>query len=348
MKTKASRILLLLFVLAAAIGGGLYAYAHRYNQSTDDAQIDSTTVTIAPKVSGYIIASNISDNQHVKKGDVLLQIDPADYIARVDRAQAALDAAKSAASAAQNNAATTSVSAPSDLDAAQAQVAAAQANWIKASLNLKRMQKLGNDARSKQQLDDAIAAEQTAQSNLEDAKAKLRAAQTAPRKIAQAQADSDKLAAQVRQAQADLAQAEIDLANTKITAPMDGIITKRSVERGDYVQPGQSLGAIVADDLWVTANFKETQLTDMRPGQPATITVDAYPNLKLKGKIDSIQSGTGAFFSTFPPENATGNFVKIVQRVPVKIDLTTTIDPKLALGPGMSVEATVDTAPAGE
>jgi len=343
MKTTFSKIALVLIILCAVAFGAFYVYAHRNEESTDDASIDSSTVTISPKVPGYVKVLNVSDNQQVKAGDVLLEIDPADYITKRDHAQAALDAAKAAAEAAQKNADTTTVSAPSNLDAAQAQVAAAKANLDQADSDLKRMQRLSNEARSQQQLEQAIATDKSMQSNLEDALAKLHAAETAPKAIAQAQASSDELAAEVKQAQADLDQAENDLTNTKILAPIDGRVTKRGIERGNYVTAGQALASLVGNDLWVVADFKETQLQHMRIGQPVTIRIDAYPDLTITGKIDSIQSGTGAFFSAFPPENATGNFVKVVQRVPVKIVFDAAPDPALALGPGMSVIPVVDT-----
>jgi len=344
MKTTFSKIILILFVVGAVAIGGIYIYLHRFEESTDDASINGHTITVSPKISGYVTKLNIDDNQQVKAGDVLLEIDPADYVTKRDHAEAALDAAKAAALAAQDNADSTNVSAPSKLDAAKAQVAVAQANWDKAVSDLKRMQHLSNEARSQEQLDQATAVEKTTHSRLDDAEANLRSAQTAPQTIAQAQNTSDQLAAQVKEAEANLAQAEIDLADTKIIAPIDGRITKRSVERGNYIQPGQALTTLVGNDLWVTANFKETQLRHMHPGQPVTIELDAYPDVTLSGKVDSIQSGTGAFFSAFPPENATGNFVKIVQRVPVKILFDQAPDSKLAIGPGMSVIPTVDTA----
>jgi membrane fusion protein (multidrug efflux system) len=343
MKSRRSRIIVFFVVLAALIIGGGYLFIHRGEETTDDAAIDGHTITISPKVSGYVKTLNIDDNQRVKAGDVLLEIDPTDYIIRRDRAQAALEAAQAAASASRSDAETTDISAPSNLEAARAQVVAAQANWDKAVSDLNRMQRLSNEARSQEQLDQAVAAEKSARSNLEDARAKLRSAATAPKAIASAQAQKDRLMAQVKQAEADLAQAEDDLANTKLIAPSDGRITKRSVERGDYVQPGQQLGSLVGTDLWVTADFKETQLDNMRPGQRVKIEIDAYPNLDIEGKVDSIQSGTGAFFSAFPPENATGNFVKIVQRVPVKIVFTHEPDASLPLGPGMSVTPIVYT-----
>jgi membrane fusion protein (multidrug efflux system) len=344
MKTPLSKLILILVIAAAVVASVGYIYIHRNEESTDDAAISGRTVTISPKISGYVLKLNVDDNQKVKVGDVLLEIDPADYIAKRDHAQAALDAAKAAAEAARNNLDTINVSAPSNQDAAQAQVAESQARWDKAASDLKRMQRLSNEARSQEQLEQAMAVEKAARSSLDDANARLRSAETAPETMAEAQANLDNLAAQVKEAEATLAQAEIDLADTKIIAPIDGRIAKRSVERGNYIQPGQALATLVGNDLWVVANFKETQLSHMHAGQPVTIELDAYPNLTLMGKIDSIQSGTGAFFSAFPPENATGNFVKIVQRVPVKITFDQAPDPSLALGPGMSVIPIVDTS----
>ncbi len=343
MKQPAFRIAVVCVVIAA-IASGIYLFIRRYDVSTDDAAINGRTVMISPKVAGYVKTLNVTDNQLVKAGDVLLEIDPADYFTRRDRAKAALDAATAAAKAAQNSAESAGITAPSNLEAAQAQVVAATANWEKAASDLKRMQRLSNDARSREQLDLAISAEKAMRSNLESAKAKLRSAETAPNVVAEAQNNSDRLAAQVKEAAAAMQQAEIDLANTKIIAPMDGRITKRGVERGNFVQPGQALTVLVGNDLWVVANFKETQLRHMRVGQPVTIRIDAYPDKQFRGKIDSIQAGTGAFFSAFPPENATGNFVKVVQRVPVKIVFEAPPDSSLAIGPGMSVIPTVDTS----
>ncbi len=342
-KSTRSRLILLFFILCAVIAGCTYLFLHRGEESTDDAAIDGHVITLSPKISGYVISLNIDDNQVVKAGDVLLEIDPTDYTIRRDHAQAALEAAEAAATGSIADADTTNISAPSNLDAARAQVTSAEANWEKAFADLKRMQRLNNEARSQEQLDQAIAAEKAANSNMQDARAKLRSAKTAPNAIAAALAQRDKLQAQVKQAQSDLAQAENDLINTKVIAPVDGRITKRAVERGDYVQPGQQLGSLVGTELWVTANFKETQLESMHPGQRVKITVDAFPHLDLDAKVDSIQSGTGSFFSTFPPENATGNFVKIIQRVPVKLVFNQAPDPALTLGPGMSVIATVYT-----
>lgn len=325
------------------LAGGIYLLAHAGEEHTDDAVLEAHVVPLSAKVPGYVTALHVVDNQQVKAGDVLLEIDPADYLIRVDRAKAILAQAKAAAEGAGLTLQTTSISAPSQLDAAKAQVLAAEATWNKAVNELERMKRLSEEARSREQLDEAVAAEKVAHSNLEDAKARLRTAQTAPKTIAVARAGSEELAARIKQAEAELAQAQKDLADTKVVAPQDGRIVKRNIEQGAYVQSGQTLGFIVGNDLWVVANFKETQIRRMKPGQETSIEVDAFPHLTLKGKVESIQSGTGTRFSTFPAENATGNFVKIVQRVPVKIALTTQLDSSLPLGPGMSVEPTVKT-----
>jgi membrane fusion protein (multidrug efflux system) len=285
---------LIFILLAGLVIGCIYMFLHRGEESTDDATIDGRSVMISPKVVGYVKTLNVNDNQQVKAGDVLLEIDPADYIIRRDHAKAALDSAK-------------------------AQAMSANASFEKTQSDFKRMQRLSDQARSREQLEQSTS----------DAKA--------------AQAMIDQVQAQIRQAEADLAQAEKDLVDTKIIAPMDGTITKRGVERGDYVQAGQQLLSLVGADIWVTANFKETQLKHMRIGDLVDISVDAFPDAKLHGKVDSIQLGTGAYFSAFPPENATGNFVKIIQRVPVKIIFTNGLDANVHLGLGMSVVPVVHT-----
>jgi membrane fusion protein (multidrug efflux system) len=348
MKIPAKLMKFILVLLVAAVGAGTYYYFHKGEVSTDDAAIAGRTVVIVPKVSGYVKKLYIHDNQMVKAGDVLLEIDPTDYKIRVNQAKAALAAAEAAANASRNTLQTTSVSAPSNIASVTAQVASAQAIWEKSLADRQRMENLARDgACSQQQLDQAVATEESDRATLDKFKANLRSADTAPSVIAAAKDTNDQLDAQVRQAKANLAQAESDLAHTKIIAPMDGRITNRSVEAGDYVQVGQQLGSLVGTDLWVVANFKETELANMRPGQPVDISIDAYPNIKLHGKVDSFQAGTGSNFSLFPPENATGNFVKIVQRVPVKIVFDKQPDETLHLGPGMSVIPTVRTEGTG-
>lgn len=348
MKLSAKAMKFIVVLLIAATGAGAYFYSHRSEVSTDNAIIEGRTVVISPKVAGYVKVINVQDNQVVKPGDVLVEIDPTDYIIRRDKARAALEAAKAAANASHYNMETTAISAPSNIDAAAAQVASAQATWEKSSADRQRMESLfRTGACSQQQLDQAIATEKTDRSALERLRAELRSANTAPNLIAAAKNTSDQLQAQVKQAEADLAQAESDLANTKIIAPINGRITKRSVEVGNYVQASQQLASLVGTDLWVIANFKETQLQNMRIGQPVDIRIDAYPNIRLHGKVDSLQAGTGSYFSLFPAENATGNFVKTVQRVPVKIVFDSQPDAVLPLGPGMSVVPTVYTESTG-
>lgn len=345
MKLNAKAMKFVIAALLLAAGAGFYFYSNRGQVSTDNAAISGRAVVISPKVQGYVKALYIQDNQLVKAGDVLLEIDPSDYIIKRDKAKAALAAAKAAANAARNTLDTTTVSTPARQDAAAAQVATAEANWEKSASDRQRMESLYSaGACSKQQLDQAIAAEKADRSTLENLRAALRSTDTVTSVIGTAKDTSDQLLAQVQQAEVDLAQAEADLANTKIVAPMDGRITKRSVETGNYVQTGAQLASLVGTELWVVANFKENQLENMRPGQPVDIHIDAFPNVKLKGKVESLQAGTGAYFSLFPAENATGNFVKTVQRVPVKIIFDTLPDPALPLGPGMSVVPTVYTA----
>jgi membrane fusion protein (multidrug efflux system) len=337
----ARKRLLIIVILLMVLGGGIYFLFTLGKETTDDASIEANVAPIASKISGYVTKLHIADNQKVKAGDVLLEIDPADYEIRLHSAKAALEAARGRLETSTQSFESTKISAPSNLESVRAQLEAAQANWQKAANDLKRIQSLDPMARSKQQLDAVIAQEKTARAELEDVKAKLRSAQTAPRTIAGAQASVRELEAQVAKAQADVDQAQNDLDNTQVLAPFDGQITKRGVELGAYVQPGQQLMALVSADYWVIANFKETQLEKMKAGQEADIKIDAYPDKHYKAKVDSVQTGTGTRFSAFPPENATGNFVKIVQRVPVKLVFTERPDAALSVGPGMSVEPTV-------
>ena len=233
-------------------------------------------------MGGYVTKLNINYKaQSEKAGEGLLEIDDSDYVIRRDKAKATFEAARAAALASQNNMESTNISAPSNRDAALAQVDSAKANWDKAGKDLNRMQRLSDEARSQGQLDQAIAAEKAAKSAFYEAQARLRGAEVAPKTIAAARATSNQLMAQFRQAQADLAQAENDLANTRLIAPMDGRITNRGVERGNYVQTGQQLGSLVSTELWVIANFKETQLEHMHPGQHVTVSIDAYPSQDL-------------------------------------------------------------------
>lgn len=343
MKLPSKKLRVAAVALLVLLGIGGYQYIHRGEVHTDDAAIEASVITISPKIGGYIKTLAVTDNQLVKAGDLLLEIDPTDYQIALDRATATLDGVKARLTGSSESLETTKISAPSNLEGAKAQVDVAQANWENANITMKRLKSLSDLARSRQQLDDAIAAERGAYSTLSDAKAKLRSAETAPKTVAVAQSNMDELSAIVKQAEADVAQAQKNLADTKIYALVAGRVTNRGVERGDYIQPGQQLFSLVGNDFWVVANFKEIQLTNMHIGQPVKIHVDAFPDLPLTGKVESIQAGTGARFSAFPAQNATGNFVKIVQRVPVKVMLDKPVGADIPLGPGMSVVPTVYT-----
>jgi membrane fusion protein (multidrug efflux system) len=272
-------------IIVAALGivgisYGAFAMFHSFtHESTDDAFIDVHFVSVAPKIAGRVAAVHVDDNQLVRKGDVLVEIDPGDF--QVALAQAKANVAKDKATQIQANA---------------------------------------NEARAKDLFSKKVISTQERDTNV---------------------ATSESSKASVEADEAAVEQAQLNLSYTKIKAPIDGYVTKEAVTTGDYVQVGQALMSLVPPRVWVIANFKETQLRSMRPGQPATVSVDAYEGLELHGHVDSIQAGSGAAFSLLPPENATGNYVKVVQRVPVKIVLDDQQDLQRVLGPGMSVVPTV-------
>jgi membrane fusion protein, multidrug efflux system len=306
-----------------------------YSESTDDAYVAAHVTTVAAKVPAYVQALHVDDNASVKTGELLVELDPRDYAVAVDLARANLTAAEDRRRAADNRVSI----ADADVAQARAELEVARANAVLATANLKRLRAV-SDAR-------AVSSERidTGQAAADSTSAAVTAAQT---KVRSAQASADlartevaTATASIALAQAALDQAQLNLSYTKISAIEDGRIANKLVEEGNYVQPGQTLFSIVPDRPYVIANFKETQLERIRPGLPATVHVDAFPALRLKGHVDSLQSGTGSVFALLPPENATGNFVKVVQRVPVKILFD---DPQEALrwiSPGMSVEAQV-------
>jgi membrane fusion protein (multidrug efflux system) len=368
-------------------------------ESTDDAQVTGHVSPVAARVGGRVHAIRVTDNQHVKAGDVLVEIEPRDYELAVARAEADLAAAEAASRAARAGVPVTSMTARSEqhsadagstnaeaaeeaaareIDASRAKVAAAQAREVEAKANasraaqdLERLRPLAaKDEISKQQLDAAESMAQAAQAAvasatadiheaeanlavseskkvqasgmLTQARAQAQAASTAPQQIALIQAQAAGADARVLLARSQLDQAKLDLARTTLVAPSDGVVSKRAIEIGQIIQPGQPLMAITSlSDVWVTANFKETQLADMKVGQRAAISVDAYDGRAYAGHVDSIAAATGATFSLLPPDNATGNFVKVVQRIPVKILIEQPGDGTSPLRPGMSVNATV-------
>jgi membrane fusion protein (multidrug efflux system) len=299
-------------------------------ESTDDAFIDGYVTIISPRVPGQVARLMVTDNQEVKAGEVLVEIDPRDYEASLSQAKADLAAANSQAnqSRAQVNVSEAKVA------QAQAAVTAAEAEAQRANDDLKRYESVESRAVSKSAFDLARAQSRSANANLEAACSQTNAAEA---EVALSEAGVETATAAVQQAGAKLQQAELNVSYTKIIAPMDGRVTARTVQMGHYIQPGQALLALVPKDVWVVANFKETQLTYMKPGQPVELSIDAYPNRKFKGKVDSLQAGTGARFSLLPPENAVGNYIKVVQRVPVKIIFDEELPTNLDIAPGLSV-----------
>lgn len=340
-RSSHAKLVLLLIVLIATAGAATYRYLTRNEASTDDAYTDGHAITVAPQVSGTVVALRVTDNQRVKAGDVLIEIDPRSYVAARDQAEGSLDVAEAQLANARINLDWTRQDYPARLAAAKASLSAAEATHVKAQADQRRQRGLPRQATSQQDIDTADAALQTSEAQIAAAEAAVQRAELVPDYVGQAEAQVHQLEAQVALARAQLQQAELNLSWTKVVAPQDGWITKRNVEQGNYLQAGQAVLSIVTPDIWVTANFKESQLGRMRPGQKVDIAVDAYPNLKLTGHIDSIQLGSGSRFTAFPPENATGNYVKIVQRVPVKIIIDSGLDPAFPLPLGLSVEPTV-------
>jgi membrane fusion protein, multidrug efflux system len=327
------------FLLIA--GGGYYWYSTADLESTDDAYTDGRAITIAPQVSGNVVSLDVTDNQFVRKGQPLIHIDPRQYNNDRDQAQGTLTTAKAQYAGQQSAALIARKNFPAQLDQAKAQVANAEAALVQAQLEYKRQTSLTNLATTQQKVEQVTAAQQQAQAQLLLARAQVEENSPVQQRIEQVDAQVIQNRGQIEQAQAQLDKANLNLDWTVVTAPQDGWITKRNVEVGNYVTPGQQIFSIVSPEVWITANFKESQLRDMRPGQKVTIEVDAYPKLKLKGHVDSVQLGSGTKFTAFPPENATGNFVKIVQRVPVKIIIDEGLDPNLPLPLGISVVPTV-------
>lgn len=293
-----------------AVAGAFFIHDALMYQSTDDAYVETTTVQVAPRVGGQIVEVYITDNQKVKEGDLVAKIDPADYEVRLAKAEAKYE--KTLLN--QKN--------------AQANLKAMQTNIEVAQKDLDRYTNLfAEGAVSKQVLDQAQAKYDLAKANLTSAQEAL---------LSQ---DGDKVAdADLKEVKADMDRAKLDLDYTNIYAPQNGTVSSRRVEKGMYVNVGTPLFTIVPENVWVVANYKENQLRHMKPGQEVDIKIDTYPNKTFKGKIDSIQRASGAKSSLFPPENAVGSFVKIVQRIPVKIVFTEEIDPnEFNIVPGMSV-----------
>ena len=366
---KAKWVVLILIIIVFA---GVYALWSYYaaRESTDDAQIDGHIVPISARVGGTVEKVNVLDNQYVEAGTVLVQLDPTDYQVAVERARAELQDAMATLQAARTGVPLTHTTTSSTLSNAQASLRASQEEVAAARARLQEAEaeyKLAaddvrrfallvkKDEIPQQRYDAAVTSEKqtaaavdaaraavaNAQSHVAQAQAMVQGAETAPQQVAITRAKAGSAEANVARLKATLQQAELNLQYTVIRAPVTGIVSKKTVEPGEVIQPGQPLLAVVnLEDVWVTANFKETQLRKMHPGQPAKVEVDAYGRT-YNGHVDSIGGVTGARFSLLPPENATGNYVKVVQRIPVKIVFEKGQDPQHLLRPGMSVVPTV-------
>jgi membrane fusion protein (multidrug efflux system) len=395
--TRLKLIIPVALVLVAVVAVAWWYYGGR--ESTDDAQIDGHITQVAASVGGRIIRVDVTDNQAVKAGAVLAEIDPRDYQAALDRAVAELASAQASAQAAQigvpiaTTEATSGVTtARSGLEQAHAgiatsghEIASARARLASAEATLRQREAeatrtardverlkalIAKEEIPQQQYDAAVTAAEAARAAAEagratvaeaqtaiavaesrarqaragasQAQASLRNAQTAPQQVQATRAQANVAEARVKQAEAVLAQARLNLEYTTVRAMTDGVISRKTVEVGQTVAPGQPLMALVdLDHLWVTANFKETQLRSVQPGRPVRVSVDALGGREFTGKVDSVAAATGARFSLLPPDNATGNYVKVVQRVPVKIVFDPGQDPEHRLRPGMSVTPTV-------
>jgi membrane fusion protein (multidrug efflux system) len=338
------RLLVLGVVVIAGLVGALLYWLHARNyESTDDAFVQADVTAISPRISGTVLSVEIEDNQQVKAGQVLVRIDPRDAEVQVAQAQASYDSAKAQLQSAQADLELTRVGGDAGIAEAEAALRSAEAEAARATADTARYQSLyAKQEVSKQLLDQASTSSRAAAAAVDQARSQLRNARAAPTQITQRQAAIAARAAQVDQAKAALDQAQLNLSYATITAPVDGKVTRKNVEVGQQVAPGAQLLAIVQNRPWVVANFKETQLAKMRIGQPVKFRIDGLAGVELTGRVDSFQSGTGSVFSLLPAENATGNFVKVVQRVPVKLIFDPPPDASHPLVPGMSVVPTVD------
>ncbi len=331
----------LLFLAMAAVYGSYYWTTGRFLVSTDDAYVQAHSVLISPKVSGYISEVPVDDNQAVTAGQVLARIEPQDYRTALDQARANVAAARASIDTFNQQIAQQRLVVEQD----RQQVVADQAALVYSQQDFQRYTQLAKDGWG------PVQRAQLAQADIREKDAALQHDTTV---VAAAEKQIGVLQAQLSQADATLAQqqaiehqAELNLSYTAITAPVDGTVAVRTLRVGQYVQAGTQLMAVVPlQAVYITANYKETQLTDVRAGQPVTIDVDTFPGTTVHGHVDSLAPASGQEFALLPPDNATGNFTKIVQRIPVKIVLDADSPLAKLLRPGMSVEPTIDTRPA--
>ena len=341
------RIVLGLVVLVAILGFGwglkqwIYGRSH---ESTDNAQVDGHLVPVLSKVSGYVTAVNVAENERVRADSTLVRIDEREYAVKLAQADADLAAAQAAAGGRglEGQAQAAVQNATGQRAALDAGIIVARANATKAGADLSRMKELvAKQVVSRQQLDAAQAAADAARAQLNAAQ---RSAAAAGAGVLNAEAGVRLAQARLAAAQAARDNAALQLSYARITAPTGGIVSRKQVEVGQLVQAGQPLLTVVSDSgVWVTANFKETQLANIRVGQPVELDVDAYGGMRVEGRVESVSAATGAKFALLPPDNATGNFTKVVQRVPVRITIVKGIDKDHPLRPGMSVFAHVET-----
>jgi membrane fusion protein (multidrug efflux system) len=388
-KKSGRKFIVIAVIILLVIGASIFYWRSTFSEDTDDAQVDGDLYQVSSRVTGQVVKVYVEDNQQVKIGDPIAEIDPRDYQVAVEQAEADLASKQAAAIQANVNVPITSVNVNTSVSttgsdvqgtvatveqarkqeqAAEARVAQAKANAVKSRLDVERYTPLvEKDVISKQQFDAAVAADAGNQAAVLEAEATVIAQQaavtealqklaqsrfqsaqsikTGPDQVRVQEAKANAAVADVKQAQAKVDQARLNLSYTHITAPVTGIVNKKNVQVGVNLSIGQDVLTIIPlTNLWVTANFKETQLSRMKPGQPVTLKVDALGGRKFHGKVTQIGGATGSKLSLFPPENATGNYVKVVQRIPVRIDFTNIQQENgdYALRPGMSVTPDVE------
>jgi len=388
-KKSGRKFIVIAVIILLVIGAGIFYWRSTFSEDTDDAQVDGDLYQVSSRVTGQVVKVYVEDNQQVKIGDPIAEIDPRDYQVALEQAEADLASKQAAAIQATVNVPITSVNVNTSVSttgsdvqgtvatveqarkqeqAAEARVAQAKANAVKSRLDIERYTPLvEKDVISKQQFDAAVAADAGNQAAVLEAEATVIAQQaavsealqklaqsrfqsaqsikTGPDQVRVQQARANAAIADVKQAQAKVDQARLNLSYTHITAPVTGIVNKKNVQVGVNLSIGQDVLTIIPlTNLWVTANFKETQLSRMKPGQPVTLKVDALGGRKFHGKVTQIGGATGSKLSLFPPENATGNYVKVVQRIPVRVDFTNIQQENgdYALRPGMSVTPDVE------
>jgi membrane fusion protein (multidrug efflux system) len=322
-------MILCCLILAALIFGGRLWLHSQSRVETDNAFVESHVHTVAARISGSVSAVLVTDNQFVKKGELLLTIDPTDYRVRAREAAAALAVAANETSGDY-----------AKVEAAKAEVSQSRARLLQAEADLQRGNALfAREVIPREQLERLTTAKEVASAQVREKEEQVRRLQAEAGLAATGGRD-----AKIAEKQAQLEETNLNISYTRVLAPADGHVTRKGVEPGNYVQTGQPLLAVVAlQDAWVTANYKEGQLTHVKPGQPVEFSVDSYPGREFRGTVESIMAGTGAAFSLLPPENATGNYVKVVQRIPVRITVDRQSDPDHLLRVGMSVVPTIMT-----